>query len=428
MLRWVVMLLLVMGAARVATPEAARGADCPITPGAIAEADEYASIDARALAAPASACDSVAALAAYLTQATQDERQKARAIFRWVAANVAYDMSAAGMSDDAGAVLACRRGVCYDYAVLFKALAQAAGLKSELIIGHSSKFKPFEAAERDDWLNHAWNAVEIDGRWQLLDCCWGAGYLNQHRQFVRRFTPHYFVTAPEVFICDHFPEDARWQLLDAPITKDEYLQRVQLRPPFFECGLRLVSHHSAVIDADGYLAVTIDAPPETAVTAVLCRDGRRLGDGYTFAQRDSSGYVIRSRFPAAGAYVLRIFARRADAPGDQYGWALDYSIRARAAAAGAPAFPKAYGSFMTRNCRVERGLGQALRAGDAADLCISAPSAEDVVVSTGGAFVHLPPQGEAFSGTVPVSPGPVVIFAKFPGASAYEGLLQYTAQ
>jgi len=428
MLRWVLVMLLVLGAARVATPAAARGADRPLTPGLTDQADEFAAIDAHALAAPTSVCTSVAPLAACVTQAAQNEREKARAIFRWVTANIAYDISAAALSDNPEVVLARRRGVCYGYAVLFKALAEAAGLKTEVIIGHSSKFKPSEGDERDDWLNHAWNAVEIAGRWQLLDCCWGAGYLDEQRRFVRRFTPHYFLTAPDVFVCDHFPENPRWQLLDPPIAKDEYLQRVQLRPPFFECGLRLVSHHSAVIEADDSLAVTIDAPPESALTAVLYRDGRQLKDGCTFTQRDATGYVIHSRFPAAGAYVLRVFARRADTPGDEYGWALDYAIRARSAAVGGAGFPKAYGSFLTRNCRVERALSKVLRAGDAVDFSITAPSAEDVVVATGGAFVHLPAQGPGFSGKVPVSPGPVVIFAKFPDRSAYEGLLQYTAQ
>ena len=428
MLRWVLVMLVVLGAARAAMPAAAHGAGAAITPGLADRADEFASVDAHALAAPTSDCASVASLAAYLTQAPQDEREKARAIFRWVTAYIAYDASAATGSDDPEVVLARRRSVCYGYAVLFKALAEAAGLKTELIIGHSSKFKPSEGDERDDWLNHAWNAVEIAGRWQPVDCCWGAGYLDEQRQFVRRFTPHYFLTAPDVFVCDHFPEHARWQLLDPPISKDEYLQRVQVRPAFFECGLRLVSHRSAVIEADESLAVTIDAPPEAALTAVLYRDGRRLEDGCTFTQRDSTGYVIHSRFPAAGDYVLRVFARRVDAPGDEYGWALDYAVSARSAAVGGAGFPKAYGSFLTRKCRVERALSKVLRAGDAVDFSITAPSAEDVVVATGGAFVHLPAQGQGFSGKVPVSPGPVVIFAKFPGRSAYEGLLQYTAQ
>jgi hypothetical protein len=416
MRRWVVAMLLVLGAAGASTAATTDEA-----------ADEFAVIDAHALAAPPSVATSVSSLSAYVTAPAGNEREKARAIFRWITSNIAYGASSEADSCDPNVVLTRRRGVCYGYALLFKALADAAGLKAELIIGHSSKFKLSAAEERDDQPNHAWNAVEIAGRWQLVDCCWGAGYLDEQRHFVRRFTPHYFLTAPDAFVCDHFPQDPRWQLLDRPISKDEYLRRVQVRPPFFECGLRLVSHHSAVIEADGSLAVTIDAPAQTALTASLYRDGRRLGDGYTFTQRDSAGYVIHALFPAEGAYVLRVFARRVDAPGDEYAWALDYTIEARGGADSA-GFPRAYGSFLARNCRVERALARVLRAGDAVNFCITAPSAEDVLVATGGSFVHLPAHGEGFSGTVPVSPGPVVIFAKFAGGSVYEGLLQYTAQ
>jgi len=235
-------------------------------------------------------------------------------------------------------------------------------------------------------------------------------------------------TAPEVFVCDHLPQNPRWQLLDPPISKDEYLQRVRVRPPFFECGLRLVSHSSAAIEADGSLAVTIDAPADTLLIASLYREGQDLGERYTFAQRDATGYVIHAIFPAKGAYVLRVFARRADTPGDEYQWALDYAVRARCGEDRLAGFPKAYGAFLTHNCRVEGSLPQRLRAGDTVDFCVTVPSAQDVLLATGGSLVRLPAEGCRFAGKVPVAPGPVVIFAKFAGGSAYEGLLEYTAQ
>ncbi len=416
MLRWVVVVVLLLGAG-----------GCFTQPAAGQAADEFAAVDAHALAAPPAAA-SVSSLAAYLVEPARDERDAVRAIFRWITANITYDISQQDDSDSPHLVLARRRTVCYGYAALFKALANAAGMKAEIVIGHSDKFKYDAADGRDDWLNHAWNAVEVGGRWQLVDCCWGAGHLDERGEFVRSLTPHYLLTAPEVFVYDHLPQDPRWQLLDPPISKEEYLQRVQLRPPFFECGLRLVSHSSATIETDGPLAVTMGAPEQTLLTACLYRDGQELEEGCAFTQRDAAGYVINARFPAEGSYVLRVFARRADAPGDEYTWALDYTVHAHSGETADAEFPKTYGAFLTRNCRVEGSLSQRLRAGETADFCVTAPSAQDVVVATGGSLVHLPAEGSRFAGKVSVAPGPVVLFAKFPAGSAYEGLLEYSAR
>jgi transglutaminase-like putative cysteine protease len=56
----------------------------------LSSADSYAVIDAHALAAPAEARASVASLAAYLTAPAASEREKARAIYRWITAHVDY--------------------------------------------------------------------------------------------------------------------------------------------------------------------------------------------------------------------------------------------------------------------------------------------------------------------------------------------------
>lgn len=416
MVQWVIALLLIMGRAGVGVPAA------PQEP-----THDFAAVDARALQTPASATTSISSLSAYLTADARDDREKARAIFRWITANIEYDTSREVGVIAPEIILAERRGVCYDYALLFEALAEAAGMKAELIIGHSKKFQP-DAEQTGSWLNHAWNVVEIAGEWQLLDCCWGAGYLNEHRHFVRRFSPHYFLTPPDVFAYDHLPKHSRWQLREPPISKEQYLERVQVRPPFFDCGMSLVSHPWAVIETEKSVDVTIGAPDDILLIASLSRNGSELGGSYAFTQRGESGFVIHARFPSPGAYVLRVFARHKDGPGTEYAWALDYAVKAHSGERATDAFPKAYGSFMARNCRVDRALSRTLPAGRAAEFALTVPEAEDVIVATGGSYNHLRGEGARFAGNVPISPGPVVVYARFPGRRMYEGLLQYVGQ
>jgi transglutaminase/protease-like cytokinesis protein 3 len=208
--RWIICVVLVLGAGLAAMPAAADDA-----------VDEFAAADAHALAAPESVATSVSALSAYLVESAQNDRDKARAIFRWITLNIAYDASARADSRDPEIVLSRRRVVCYGYAVLFEALAEASGLEAQVIIGHSKRSAQDLLEEPDARPNHAWNAVRISGEWQLVDSCWGAGYLDEHRRFVPSFNAHYFLTPPEVFVYDHFPLDPGRQLLDPPISEDE---------------------------------------------------------------------------------------------------------------------------------------------------------------------------------------------------------------
>lgn len=105
-----------------------------------------------------------------------------------------------------------RKTLCDGYTNLFKALANEANLTAVTVEGYTkgdtgSKFKG----------RHSWNAVKINGSWYLVDCTLGAGYTN-----FRRFNEYYFFTPPSQFVNDHFPDDPKWQLLNNPLSEDEF--------------------------------------------------------------------------------------------------------------------------------------------------------------------------------------------------------------
>jgi len=415
--RRVTLLVCLMLCAVVAAPAAAaRGGD------------EFAAIDAHALAASASDARSASSLAAYLTRPARDDREKARAIFRWIAHYISYDRALLGKPADPESVLKQRRAVCTGYAVLFKALAEASGLEAEIVEGHSKDAGYQVGRTAGTTPNHAWNAVKIDGQWRLLDCCWGAGRFDGSGRFVRRFTDHYFLTPPERFAADHFPENARWQLLDPPISGEDYLNRARLKPAFFECGLWLVSHRSARIEAGDSLSVTIGAPPDAILSASLWQGGRELGAPYTFAERQKDAFRVRVAFPRRGEYILRVYAAADYTRGDELEWVLDYAVTAQSGSNGSE-FPKTYGAFLTRNCRLDRPLRRALEAGKTVGFSLTVPGAEEVVVRTNGGAKSLAARGGGeFFGDTLIAGGPVTVFAKFPGKTRYEGLLQYVGR
>jgi hypothetical protein len=166
--------------------------------------------------------------------------EKVRAIYSWITNHIAYntdifkpwtkyhyspdplDTAAVWPSGDemtARKVMRRRTAVCDGYARLFKVLCNYAGLEAIVIQGYG------RAPGRGDGkfrTNHSWNAVKIYSAWQLLDVTWASGYLNYADDYVAQQNDYYYLTPPEQFINDHYPEDLRWTLLPAPPMPAEF--------------------------------------------------------------------------------------------------------------------------------------------------------------------------------------------------------------
>ncbi|NLB95498.1 MAG: hypothetical protein GX785_07285 [Armatimonadetes bacterium] len=404
-----------------------------VMPGAHAkEAGAFAQVDAHAEKAPPSAEKSVSALAKYLVRPARNDEEKARAIFRWITLNVSYD-TARYQSGAPGAmspeeVLHRRKAVCSGYAALFEHLAKEAGLEAVTIRGHSKGY-PISASERQDSdLNHAWNAVKIDGKWRLLDCTWGAGHVTPSMKFVRKFSEHYFLTPPEEFLYGHFPLEPKWQLLDRPVARHEYERMVPLRPDFFRCGLALHSHRWASFEAEDSATVTLTGPEDALLLCNLMRDGKELGRSYTLTQREKGKIVTRVRFPRPGNYILRYFVKRRNESGP-YSWALDYQITASRGAKERAEFPKTYGTFQESGAILEEPMVWRLKAGERQRFSLRVPGAAAVAVSVDGKWTHLQRTGDRFTGEVALRPGPVQLCASLdPAKRSYSVLLEYEAK
>jgi hypothetical protein len=189
---------------------------------------EFASVDAIARSTRKSEYAIPENLAKALCKTLKTDREKARVLFTWVALNIRYDLNAVGKegpdADSQEEYEAKRvtqayrkgRGVCMDYALLYKQMADAVGLECAFVTGHS------KGSVRGGWGDHAWNAVKINGKWELLDATWGSGHVKDDGKFHAIFQAGYFFTPPRIFALDHFPEEEKWQCLDTPISKNTF--------------------------------------------------------------------------------------------------------------------------------------------------------------------------------------------------------------
>lgn len=202
--------------------------------------ERLAAIDSHALAAQPDMEASPEVLASYLTRPARTDAEKVRAIYRWMADRIVYDVDAflenRPSKSEVADVLKQRSSVCEGFASLFEQLAKNAGLEVVSIKGYAKGYA-VAAIPNFDKPNHAWNAVKIDGQWRLVDPTWGAGYVANGK-YQKVLSEAFFLAPPEQMMFSHFPVDQAWQLQAVPrLTMSEFVSLPALAPAFFHIGV-----------------------------------------------------------------------------------------------------------------------------------------------------------------------------------------------
>ncbi|MCH8568941.1 MAG: hypothetical protein LAT67_11780 [Balneolales bacterium] len=364
-----------------------------------------------------------------LINGLETESEKARAIFTWVAGNIAYDTDAffrgASSNTDINDVLRNRVAVCEGYANLFSYLAGIAGLQTEIVTGHSKGYG-FDAGSDDLSVNHAWVAIYADGEWRLADPTWGAGYIHsENRQFVRRFNDFYFFPEPSLFIVDHFPDDPRWQLLAEEIDAETYREFTLVRPPFHMHSMELRSHMKNTIDTNGGDRVVLGLESKSVVNARLSKNGVDLPTNHIFVQHTEDEVFIDFLPPQRGIYELEIFVRSLASNQPEFEHALSYRIH-NTREVSDPGFPEAFAKFIEQRSFLHTPKTFLLDAGTGTEFKIGVPNARSVVVINGSNWHNLSgTDNHLFSGSLELDSGSVQVAARFGNEENYHVLLEY---
>ncbi|XP_071381855.1 kyphoscoliosis peptidase [Centroberyx affinis] len=269
----------------------------------------------------------VKTIAQSITQGARTELERLRAIWVWLCHNIEYDVSGyLGQSEKLSSpeeVIAAGRGVCCGYSSLCLEMCREVGIECQEVPGHSKGIGHRQGQSlKNVKSDHMWNAVLLGGQWFLMDACWGAGRVDMdHKSFVKRFDDFYFLTDPEDFIHSHFPDEERWQLLDSPVSLEEFERRVFKTSAFFAMGLRLIQpHHFYIVTDDGEANVSIGFSRPVTFAYEITHHQDLLHCG-TSEQRESvnssSGLLTVSHRsmklqllpPASGTYDVKVFAR-----------------------------------------------------------------------------------------------------------------------
>lgn len=141
-------------------------------------------------------------LAEALTGNISDDYQKLKAIHKWVASSISYDVKIYQNNNNnnriipASEVLQKKSGLCREYAFITAALCRASGIPARVVYGQAGSYK------NNLLQNHAWNEAYANGNWVVLDAAWDAGYMK-NGEFIHSPAANFFDPAPLLFAKTH---------------------------------------------------------------------------------------------------------------------------------------------------------------------------------------------------------------------------------
>jgi transglutaminase/protease-like cytokinesis protein 3 len=250
---------------------------------------------------------------AYLTKPAINDVEKARAIARWITSNIVYDFDASvrskqTLSDNPDSVLLSRRAVDMGFANLFVKMMHSAGVEAFAISG-VKKGVNFTPGSASSLKRHAWNAFRTGGKWYLVDLpVYKEVETNDSYKLI--YADAFFCIQPEQMIYTNFPDDRRWQLLNNPITKDQFLTSVQCFGAFYGYAVTALTHQSYVIASkQRSMTLSFDAPHNMNLGArVYAEKDAKEQRTSIKCMREGKKHIVIIKFLADGDYKLEITA------------------------------------------------------------------------------------------------------------------------
>ncbi|RIV48697.1 hypothetical protein D2V93_17025 [Flagellimonas taeanensis] len=233
------------------------------------------------------------------------EPSLARFFYLWIGNNIIYDYQLLEeleegaisnedfwASQNVYSVYENRKGVCAGYAQLFEWFMNKFNIETAVISGHiRDERNHYVEIESDDKFRHAWNAVKLDQKWILLDATWGTSGDSSVSDF-------YFNIKPELAIITHFPENDKWQLLERPLSLQDFNNSKFIKPIWFQIGFKNIPE---LKQDDEYYYLVYESNPNNnwSVTLMIGDDNATYEwisdvtsinqDGFTYLRFKKSG-------------------------------------------------------------------------------------------------------------------------------------------
>lgn len=174
-----------------------------------------------------------------ICNAADQDQKRVENIFYWVSHYIQVDVNRYNKQKIAydrtpDQILKSKKGDADDFAVLIKAMCESIGIRCQVIQGYE-KNDLYENGAGFYKPNHAWNAILVNNKWELVDAYNAAGniemdlswfkkqlqkinkkklYTSTKVKFVQNYNPDFLFQNPEEVRLSKIPVDPIWQLTD----------------------------------------------------------------------------------------------------------------------------------------------------------------------------------------------------------------------
>ena len=228
----------------------------------------FDTVDAKVLTYPR--FNTVEDLTNQIEKDFKTDADKARAAFFWIAKNIRYNLKEyynprkrsyrfkyssetdriqkiQAINDSfIAATFKSKMGVCEEYAQSFKKICDLLNIEAAVIKGNVRN-DAREIGVISNTTNHAWNAVKIDGKWQILDATWAAGY-EYNGKWVRKFNEYFYNIPTNKIFKTHYPKEAIWILHFGRMSLEEFYNQPIYTNTFLALEAELIAPKTGFIN------------------------------------------------------------------------------------------------------------------------------------------------------------------------------------
>lgn len=212
---------------------------------ALSQKKDYSQVDATVQKLGSLNNQNVAIIADTITRNFSEKEQKARAIFFWIANNIAIDPKATKSNDKKNTlpeeVVLLRKTSPLGFSLLVQEMCSLANIRCLSVDGYT-KTNAVDIGNPADEINHSWNVVQLGqspDQWFYIDAAKASGFTDSKMTtFTKQFTGEYFFTERVLFNLDHYADNQAWQLGAGPKSEHEFYALPVISNAAYRLGLQ----------------------------------------------------------------------------------------------------------------------------------------------------------------------------------------------
>jgi len=262
----------------------------------------------------------VATIADTITRKFSDKYEKARAIFYWIANNIALDAKAIKSNDnkktDPVDVIQLRKSTPIGFALLVQEMCSMANIRCLTVDGYV-KNNAEDIGNKADEINHSWNVVQLGQspeQWYYIDAAKASGFIDpKTKGFTKLFTSEYFFADKALFNLDHYPDNDAWQLGNGPKNLKDFYALPVISNAAYKLGLQKPQPMNGHIKTKTKVSTSFSFIYNSTVPVknifLLIGEEKKQAKPEPMNFKESNGVVsFNFQFKVADTYPVRVVA------------------------------------------------------------------------------------------------------------------------